>query len=32
LTKSEAPVPVHFGTDKTQQWLLVRVEQPKEQK
>jgi hypothetical protein len=28
LTKPEAPVLVHFGTDKTQQWLLVRVEQP----
>jgi hypothetical protein len=28
LTKSEAPVLVHFGTDRTQQWLLVRVQQP----
>jgi hypothetical protein len=28
LTQSEAPVLVHFGTDRTQQWLLVRVEQP----
>jgi hypothetical protein len=28
LTQSEAPVLVHFGTEKTQQWLLVRVEQP----
>ena len=28
LTQSEAPVLVHFGADKTQQWLLVRVEQP----
>jgi len=31
LTRPEAPVLVHFGTDKTQQWLLVRVEQPKGQ-
>ena len=28
LTKSETPVLVHFGTDRTQQWLLVRVRQP----
>jgi hypothetical protein len=28
LTQSEAPVLVHFGADKTQQWLLVRVERP----
>jgi hypothetical protein len=28
LTQSEAPVLVHMGTDKTQQWLLVRIEQP----
>jgi hypothetical protein len=28
LTQPEAPVLVHFGPDKTQQWLLVRVEQP----
>jgi hypothetical protein len=28
LTQSEAPVLVHMGADKTQQWLLVRVEQP----
>ena len=28
LTKPQAPVLVHFGNDKTQQWLLVRVEQP----
>jgi uncharacterized protein (TIGR03000 family) len=27
LTKDETPVLVHFGPDKTQQWLLVRVEQ-----
>ncbi|HTQ41092.1 MAG TPA: hypothetical protein VMJ32_19060 [Pirellulales bacterium] len=28
LTKPQAPVLVHFGADRTQQWLLVRVEQP----
>jgi hypothetical protein len=28
LTKPQSPVLVHFGSDKTQQWLLVRVEQP----
>jgi len=28
LTQAEAPVLVHFGGDKTQQMLLVRVEQP----
>jgi hypothetical protein len=32
LTQSEAPVLVHFGTDKTQQWLLVRMEQPADAK
>jgi uncharacterized protein (TIGR03000 family) len=26
LTKDETPVLVHFGPDKTQQWLLVRIE------
>jgi hypothetical protein len=31
LTKSETPVLVHFGQDKTQQWLLVRVQQPQGQ-
>ncbi len=30
LTKPEAPVLVHFGTGRTEQWLLVRVEKPKE--
>jgi hypothetical protein len=30
LTKEETPVLVHFGKDKTQQWLLVRMEQPKQ--
>jgi hypothetical protein len=28
LTKSETPVLVHIGKDRTQQWLLVRVEHP----
>jgi hypothetical protein len=28
LTQPEAPCLVHLGPDKTQQWLLVRVEQP----
>ncbi len=28
LTKDEAPVLVHFGKDRTQQWLLVRLKQP----
>lgn len=32
LTQSEAPVLVHFGGDKTQQWLLVRMEQQQPQK
>ena len=32
LTKEQTPVLVHFGKDKTQQWLLVRMEQPQEQK
>jgi uncharacterized protein (TIGR03000 family) len=27
LTKDETPVLVHFGPDKTQQWLLVRIQQ-----
>ena len=31
LTKEQTPVLVHFGKDKTQQWLLVRVEQPNKQ-
>jgi len=29
LTKEQTPVLVHFGKDKTQQWLLVRMQQPK---
>lgn len=32
LTRSETPVLVHFGTDKTQQLMLVRMEQPKDAK
>jgi hypothetical protein len=27
LTKDEAPALIHFGTDHTEQWLLVRLEQ-----
>src|SRR5262249_46771042 len=30
LTRPEAPVLVHFGTRRTEQWLLVRMEQPRE--
>ncbi len=32
LTKDQAPVLVHFGKDRTQQWLLVRMKQPADQK
>jgi len=28
LTKDEAPALIHFGTEKTQQWLLVRLDDP----
>ena len=28
LTKDEAPALLHFGTEKTQEWLLVRLEDP----
>jgi len=28
LTKDEAPVLIHFGKDRTEQWLLVRVKNP----
>jgi hypothetical protein len=28
LTKDEAPVLIHFGKEKTEQWLLVRLENP----
>jgi uncharacterized protein (TIGR03000 family) len=27
LTKEESPLLIHFGKDRTQQWLLVRVEE-----
>jgi hypothetical protein len=30
LTKSDVPVLVHIGKDKTQQWMLVRVQQQKD--
>ncbi len=28
LTKDEAPALIHFGTDRTEQWLLVRLQKP----
>ena len=28
LTKDEAPVLMHFGQDRTEQWLLVRQKNP----
>ena len=28
LTKDEAPVLIHFGQDRTEQWLLVRLKNP----
>jgi len=28
LTKDEAPALLHFGKDRTEQWLLVRLKQP----
>ncbi len=28
LTKDEAPCLLHFGKDKTEQWLLVRIKNP----
>ena len=28
LTKDEMPVLVHFGKEQTQQWMLVRMKQP----
>lgn len=28
LTKDEAPLLVHFGKDRTEQWMLVRLKQP----
>jgi hypothetical protein len=30
LTQEETPVLIHFGTEETQQWLLVRLEEPPE--
>jgi hypothetical protein len=30
LTKDEAPALIHFGTDRTEQWLLVRLKKPNE--
>jgi len=30
LTKEQTPVLVHFGKDRTQQWLLVRMQQPED--
>jgi hypothetical protein len=29
LTQDSVPVLVHFGDGQTQQWLLVRLEEPK---
>jgi hypothetical protein len=31
LTQNEAPVMIHFGPDRVESWLLVRLEQPKDQ-
>jgi hypothetical protein len=28
LTKDEAPALIHFGPDRTEQWLLVRLKNP----
>jgi hypothetical protein len=28
LTKEEAPALIHYGTEKTQEWLLVRMDDP----
>ena len=30
LTTDETPVQVHFGTEQTKQWLMVRMEEPEE--
>jgi hypothetical protein len=30
LTQDQTEALVHFGKDKTEKWLLVRLEQPKE--
>jgi hypothetical protein len=31
LTQQEAPVLVHYGKERTQQWTLVRLKQPEGQ-
>jgi hypothetical protein len=31
LTQEETPILVHFGTDDTQQWMLVRLEEPEDE-
>jgi hypothetical protein len=31
LTKDEAPCLIHFGSDRTEQWLLVRLQQNQDQ-
>lgn len=30
LTKDESPILVHFGKDRTQQWMLVRLKEPEQ--
>jgi len=30
LTQDETPILVHFGTDRTQQWFMARLEEPEE--
>ena len=30
LTEEETPVLIHFGPEQTQQWLMVRLEEPEE--
>jgi hypothetical protein len=32
LTQDQTEALVHFGKDKTQQWLMVRLKQPEEEK
>jgi hypothetical protein len=32
LTKAETTMLVHFGKDRSQQWTLIRIEQPEEKK
>ncbi|HVL11226.1 MAG TPA: hypothetical protein VM529_01585, partial [Gemmata sp.] len=32
LTKAETPMMIHFGKDRSQQWTLIRIEQPAEKK